>query len=330
MKKSNIVLITLEILLIIVVVCSSIFGNTLKSIDAIVQKELGENELPSLNYLLKYQMPEGYEEAMNLYGEVALATPDGNSNFSIDILENEKMTSQQFFETQETIFEQSANYTVVSENTSDEKDRKITKKIYDVSNDFTQFFALVGTIEIKNHPDQFIGVVGTATSQDTEETLDFLLSTTNYTKQKADEEKLFSSDLEDVTIISPPNWKRLERAVPYSFYKQDENNITYLIASTSNRKEEDPQESYEYAKTSLSSDPSATIIEDSTVQTVDNKTITTSIIEYSDSYATTIITLIEFKDSDTFTIVRTDVVSEDGIDYIKSDVDYIINSINLK
>ena len=53
MKKPNITLITLEILLIILVVSNSIFN--ISSND--VRKELKENEIASLNQILKYKLP---------------------------------------------------------------------------------------------------------------------------------------------------------------------------------------------------------------------------------------------------------------------------------
>lgn len=331
MKKSNITLIILEILLITTIICGTFLnGQPSKTIDTIVQKELKDNEVASLNYLLKYEMPEGYEDALNLYGEIAITSQDGNSNFTMDILETEKINAEEFFKAQEEVFEQSATFTVVSENTSDEKGRKVNKKIYEINDDFSSFYAFIGTIEIKNHPKEFIGLIGTSASLDPESTFDDLLAKTNYTKQKLNDKKLFSSELENITIMTPPNWKRLERAVPYSFYKQDETNMASLICSSANINEQNPQENYNYAKETLSSDPTANLTEDSKVETVDNKTITTSTIEYEGSHITTMLKLIEFKDSDIFSIVRIDVVSEDGIDYIKSDIDSIINSINLK
>lgn len=331
MKKSNIALIILEILLIVTVACGPLFnGLPTKSIDTLVQKELGENQAPSLNYLLKYNMLEGYEDALNLYGEVAITTEDNNSTFTMDILDTKKTSPEQFFKAQEEVFQQSANFTLVSENTSNENDRTINKKIYEVSNDFSQFYAFVGTIEIKGHSKDFIAIIGTATSLDYSDNFDILLSTTDYTKQKSNKAKLFSDELEATTVVVPANWKRLERAVPYSFYKQDNANMAYVIASSANKNEKNPQENYNFAKESLSSDPSASLKEDSKVETIDNKTFTTSVIEYKDSYITTILTLIEFKDSDVFSIVRTDVISENGIGYIQPEIDSIIKSINLK
>ena len=86
MKKSNITLIILEILLITTIICGTFLnGQPSKTIDTIVQKELKDNEIASLNYLLKYEMPEGYEDALNLYGEIAITSQDGNSNFTMDI-----------------------------------------------------------------------------------------------------------------------------------------------------------------------------------------------------------------------------------------------------
>lgn len=319
MKKSNITLIALEILLIILVISNSIFNTITND----VRKELKENEIASLNQILKYKIPEGYYEEPNISGEIAISTEDGNSYFSIEIFNNDDIKPNEIF----TINEQAnTSLTLVSENTLDEKGKKTTKKVYKSP----QFFRLIGTIEMKNNPNQFIAIVGDSTTQDTEETLDFLLSTIEYTKQSINKERLFSSDFEKTTIIVPSNWKRLDKNIPYSFYKEVDNNITYLIAISSTKEEENPQEVYESIKNPLSTLNTATITEDSNVTNVGNKTITNTTIKYDDNQ-TVLLTLIEFKDSNVFTIVRTDIVSENNnIDYIKSDIEYIINSIKLK
>ena len=331
MKKSKITLIILEILLIITVFCKPLF-NALpsKSIDTIVQKELKENQVASLNYLLKYEIPEGYEEALNLYGEIAITNPDNTSTFTMDLLESDKTTQEQFFKSQEEIFEKSATFSLLSEDTYKEKNKTIYKKVYEINNNFSQFYAFVGAIEVKGNSKDFIGVIGTAESLDSSDDFEFLLSTTDYTKQKMNKAKLFSDELEFTTITVPGNWKRLERAVPYSFYKQDGPNMAYIIASSSNKNERNPQEQYSYAKEAISSDPSADLKEDSIVKTIDNKTLTTSIIEFKDSYITTVLTLVEFNDADVFSLIRIDVVSENGLGYIQSEIDSVINSINLK
>lgn len=327
MKKSNIILITLEILLILI---TSTYTKLNTSIEAIVQKQLMKNEFASINYLLKYQMPEGFVDAVNLYSEVAIMTPDGNSKFLIDTLEIEKMSPEDFFNSQEHLFNYSGEFTVISENTSDLEDRIIRKKVYEITNDFLQFYALVGTIEVKNKPNEFIGVLGTSNLQECEENLDFLLSTTNYTNQTINEKRLFSSNLENVTITIPSNWKRLEKIFPYSFYKQDGNNITYFIASTGDKKEEDAKEAFNSAIELSVNNLTANIIENAKVEKTLNKTITTSILEFEDTHSTRIITLIEFKGSNVFALVTTDIISENGIDYIKPEVDAMINSIKVK
>lgn len=331
MKKSTIGIIILEVILIIVVIGYNTFGiGQPKNIENVIQRELKGNEQASLNYLLKYEMPSGYEEAIDLTGEISIREQEGNSMFTAEPVLIEQLPMEQFFQSQEYLFSSAGTYNIISEVSTEEKDRTITKKIYEVSNDFVQLYALIGTIQFKDNPNEYIGIVGNSTSQDYEKDLDTLLNSINYTKQTIDKEKLYSNDLESVEITIPGNWRRLERAVPYSFYKQDENNIAYIIASSMDKQQEDSQENYDYLVESFTQEEGANLIEDRKVETVGNKTITNTTIEYEGTNTTTILTLIEFSNSNIYTIVRFDIVSEEGIDYIKSEIDSIINSIELK
>ena len=331
MKKSTIGIIILEVILIIVVIGYNTFGiGQPKNIENVIQRELKGNEQASLNYLLKYEMPSGYEEAIDLTGEISIREQEGNSMFTAEPVLIEQLPMEQFFQSQEYLFSSAGTYNIISEVSTEEKDRTITKKIYEVSNDFVQLYALIGTIQFKDNPNEYIGIVGNSTSQDYEKDLDTLLNSINYTKQTIDKEKLYSNDLESVEITIPSNWRRLERAVPYSFYKQDENNIAYIIASSMDKQQEDSQENYDYLVESFTQEEGANLIEDRKVETVGNKTITNTTIEYEGTNTTTILTLIEFSNSNIYTIVRFDIVSEEGIDYIKSEIDSIINSIELK
>ena len=331
MKKSTIGIIILEVILIIVVIGYNTFGiGQPKNIENVIQRELKGNEQASLNYLLKYEMPSGYEEAIDLTGEISIREQEGNSMFTAEPVLIEQLPMEQFFQSQEYLFSSAGTYNIISEVSTEEKDRTITKKIYEVSNDFVQLYALIGTIQFKDNPNEYIGIVGNSTSQDYEKDLDTLLNSINYTKQTIDKEKLYSNDLENVKITIPGNWKRLERAVPYSFYKQDENNIAYIIASSMDKQQEDSQENYDYLVESFTQEDGANLIEDRKAETVGNKTITNTTIEYEGTNTTTILTLIEFSNSNIYTIVRFDIVSEEGIDYIKPEIDSIINSIELK
>lgn len=331
MKKSTIGIIILEVILVIVVIGYNTFGiGQPKNIENVIQRELKSNEQASLNYLLKYEMPSGYEEAIDLTGEISIREKEDNSMFTAEPVLIEQLPMEQFFQSQEYLFASSGTYNIVSELSTEEKDRTITKKIYEISNDFVQLYALVGTIQFKNNPNEYIGIVGNSISQEYEKDLDTLLSSINYTKQTIDKEKLYSNDLESIKITIPGNWRRLERAVPYSFYKRTEDNIAYIIASSMDKQQEDAQENYEYLVESFTQDENANLIEDRKVETIGNKTITNTTIEYEGTNTTTILTLIEFSNSNIYTIVRFDIVSEEGIDYIKPEIDSIINSIELK
>ncbi len=327
MKKPVIAIIILEILLVIVTFTNSKLNP--QSIETLVEKELGKNQVASVNYILKYEMPEGYEIATNLYGEVDITTKDSSSVFSMDSLKKEMLTPEDFFAQQEQVFQYVSGYELVSENTVEENGKKYTKKVYKVSTGLTSFYAFFATIELKNNPDEYIAIIGNGSELSYEKDLDTLISTVDYTKQKVDKKRLFSSNLEKISVTMPASWKRLEKILPYSFYKQDENNVAYFIASSGDKEEQDPKEYFKMTKEYLNDVSEENVIVDDQVEKIANKTITTSIIKI-DEYTTVILNLIEFKGSDIFVLTRSDIVSESGIDYIKPEIDEIIKSIKLK
>ncbi|WP_250278257.1 hypothetical protein [[Clostridium] colinum] len=331
MKKSKLALISLEILLIIVTVGYNVFGiGQPKNIENVIQRELKKDEMASLNYILKYKMPSNYEEVTDLYGEIAIREKENNCIFTSEIVPTDTLSPEDFFKSQEDIFTSASNFSVINEDTIDLEDRTINKKVYKISNDFMELYALVGTIEIKSNPNEFIGVVGNATSADFESDLDLLLNSIKYTKQTLNSERFFSDDIEKVSVVVPANWKKFKKDVPYSFFKEDENGIAYSVLNSGSKKDEDPKEGYDYIKNVFTEDENAVIIEDSKVETVDNKTITTTIVEYPENKVTTILTLVEFNNSDVFVAVRQEVVSENGIDYIKPELDAMVKSLKLK
>ena len=354
MKKSILSILILEILLIVLVFSSTkttkIKENT--SVQTLVQKELKENENASMNYLLKYPTIDGYEPVMELYGEAAIQTSNKEAMFSIDTINTKDIDIETFFKEQEEIFSSFGNYELVSENTSTLNDRTIQKKIYHINADLYELYAMIGIVEIKGVNDKVIAVVGNVQSLDYEKDFDTLLNSTNYTKISIDETRLFDSELENFTMSVLPNWKRLEKVIPFSFYKEDENSTTFLIANSANKADTEPMEAFKNVTEAMLSEQTASLVEDSKVETIKDKTITTSIIKYSDAPITTLISLVEFKDANTFVLVRSDIsikvnpsdiqTEEDLNNVLNSsenekitnnlmtELDTIIKSINLK
>lgn len=331
MKKSTIGIIILEVLLIVVTVSYNTFGiGQPKNIENVIQRELKDGQVASLNYLLKYEIPENYEEAIDLTGEISISDLEGNALFTAEPVLVSEFPLDQFFQSQESLFASAGSYEVISEETIEEKDKTITKKIYKVSTSFAELYALVGTIEFKEKPEEYIGIVGNAASEGFENDFETLLNSISYTNQTLDKEKTYSNDLESIKITMPGNWRRLERSVPYSFYKQDEVNAAYIIASSMDKQQQDPQENYEYLVENFTEGEDVNIVEDAVVETSGDKTITTTTIEYEGTSTIVVLKLIEFSNSNIYTIVRCDVVSEQGLDYIGSELQSIINSIELK
>lgn len=330
MKKSIITILVLEVLLIALVFSSikitKIKQNT--SVQTLVQKELKENEIASINYLLKYPKIDGYENVLELYGEAAIQTPNKEAMFSIDTINTEDIDIETFFKDQEEIFSSFANYEIVSEDTSTLDDRTIQKKIYHINADFYELYAMIGITQVKSESDKMIAVVGNVQSLDYEKDFDTLLTSTNYTKISLDDTRLFDSELENFNMSVLPNWKRLEKMIPFSFYKDDKSSTTFLIANSGNISDTDPIEAFKSVTEAMLSEQTSNLIEDSKTETVGNKTITTSKIKYTDAPITTLISLVQFKDANTFVLVRSDISIKINPADIKTeeDIKNILNS----
>lgn len=332
MKKSTIGLILLELLLVGVVIGHNVFGIGLpKDVESVVMRELASNQLPSYNYTLKYEMPQNYEEATDLYGEICIGEAEGNAMFTAEQIKLSNTSIDDFFKSQETIFEGSANLELVSENTQELEDKTITKKVYQVTNDLLDMYAFVATIDFKDNLDEFVGVIGNALSLDYEKDFDTLINSIQYTSQSIDTPRTFATESEPIKITIPANWKRFQKQVPYSFYKEDEQGIAYAVISSGSSDEEDPKQGYDMAKASFVEIEGANVVEDSKVEIIDGKTITTTIVEYPENHSTSYIVLVEYDNSHVFTAIRYEVLSQDGkADYIKEELDSITKSLKLK
>ena len=331
MKKSTISIIFLEILLIIVTVGYNNFGiGQPKNIEHVITNELKGNEKPSLNYILKYEMPNNYIEDLGLQGEIAIINNKNTAMFTGDIIMTEDLTTEDFLKQQTDLFSNLLDFSVVSEDTLELKDRTINKKVYKISNDFQTIFSFGATIEFKDKPSEFIGVLGNGVNSDSEKDLDLLLNSITYTNQTLDKEKIFSNDSESITVTMPPYWKKIKGEIPYNFYKKDGDNVVFSMISSGDKNYGDIHNEYDLAKESFLQDGVGTLIEDSKIDSLDDKTITTSIIKSPITDSTIFLILIEFNNSDIFTAVRYELSGDADINANKDDLDFIIKSIKLK
>lgn len=332
MKKSTLGLVILELLLVGVVVGHNVFGIGLpKDVESVVMRELDSNQVPSSNYTLKYEMPKNYQEADDLYGEISIGEAEGNAMFTAEQINVSDTSVDEFFKAQESLFESSANLEVISEDNQQLEDKTITKKVYQVTNDLLDLYAFVATIDFKSNPDEFIGVIGNSISLDYEKDFDTLINSIQYTSQPIDAPRTFATESEPIKITVPANWKKFQKQVPYSFYKEDENGIAYAVITSGDKSQEDAKQGYDTAKASFIETEGANVIEDSKVENIDGKTITTTIVEYPENYSTSYIVLVEYDNSDVFTAIRYEILSQDGkADYIKEELDSITKSLKLK
>ncbi len=331
MKKSIPFLIFLEILLSIVIIGYNHFGiGQPKNIEYVIQNELKNNEIPSLNYILKYEMPDNYLEAF-FQTEIGIMNSENTSVFTADVIMEEDTTKEQFLNQYSDLFnEEHLKYSIIDEVSLDLEDKTINKKIYQVSDDFQTMFSFGATIQFKDKPNEFIGILGNSSDIEAKKDFELLLDTINYTTQTLDKEKLFSSDLENISVTMPANWKKVKNQIPYNFYKQNDNNMIFAMISSGDKTHSDINSEYDLAKESFLQDGFSTLIEDSKIDNLDNKTIKTSVIKSPATNSTIFLILIEFNNSNIFTAVRYEITGEDNSKNSEKDLESIIKSIKLK
>lgn len=329
MKKKQIsLLIALEVLLIIVVVGYNVFHiGQPKDTAYIIEKELKPNESVSLNYLLKYEMPEGYKQAQDIQGELSIINEETQTIFSAQDVLKKELSIEDFFALQ-NYEEQGLNATLVSENTEELEDKVINKKVYQISNDFINLYSFIGSIELKSNPEEFIGVLGNSQSLDAEKDFNMLLNSINYTSQTLADEKTFDDINENIVITTPPMWRRLGDG--YSFIKSTEDVKEYLLINSGNKNDEDIKAGYDMIKDSILQDNYFKLITDSNVTNLKNKTITTSVFQGEDKKFTTFIVMVEFNNSDIFAVFRYDLFGEYNLSQENLDLKFFVENIKLK
>lgn len=331
MKKSTIGIITLEILLILSVIAHNVFDiGKPKNIEHYIEKELLDYQSASLNYTLKYTMPEGYEEFENSNEEIAITNADNSALFVANAMPLEHISVEDFFRIQSSVFDSaSTDKPNITEETNDKTtvdDKTITKKCFKIENSSLNLYALVATIEFKDK-DEFIGVVGNVPSLDYEKDFRTLINSIDFTKQTKDKERIFANKNELVKVTIPANWLRFERKKNYSFYSPGE---TMIIASieSNNTENFDPNTDFQLIAESLMSVEGVSVIKDKETNVINNKTITTSIFSLDGQDIYKIVSLVQFEGSNVYTMAVYETRTK-NIDSTLKDIEKITNSIEL-
>ena len=332
MKKSTLAIIILEILLILSIVAHNVFDiGKPKNIEHYIAKELTEYQSSSLNYTLKYTMPEGYEEFENSREEIAIASPDNSALFVANPMPLGYITVEDFFKVQSSVFEDNSPDTPnITEANSDETtvdNKKITRKYFKVESSYLDLYALVATIEFEGK-DEFIGIVANVPSLDYEEDFNTFVNSIEFTKQTTDKERIFANENEPIKLTVPANWLRLERSNNYSFYNTTEKGQVLTIIQSNDNTDLDPMADFQSIVGILSGEEGVSVIKDAEALVVDDKTITTSVMGFPGQEYYNVVSLVQFEGSNVYTLVICEVYSS-SVDNFLKDIEKVTSSIEL-
>lgn len=328
MKKSTVGIILLELALVGVSVAHSYFGLWQpKNIENVITTELSSSQVASFNYLLKYELPDGYSDVPNVFGEIAIGNETGESMFIANIINTNEVSPEDFINEQEQVIAELGQYSEVGEDFISENGRSITKKFYEVDNGFMVMQTMIATVVLDSNPNQFIAVIGNAISDEYIPDFESILQTVDFTTQTLDKPRLYSNENEVIEITMAPGWQRYAKEVPYSFCKQDDMGVATLFTMSFDKSVSGADEEYNTIKQNFVANGAEVVEED--IKTEDkNKTITTSIFKSGDTIS--MFTLVDFKNKNYFALVQSDFSTQEEFDTLKPEVDTIINSIKLK
>lgn len=296
-------------------------------------KEQTKN-LSSLNGFLSYDLPKGWITTENYDGvtEISVEREDKTIAIMVEYIEYSYDKPEGFIEYQNNILT-TEGATLKEEQTIEEKGRKIQYKNYKVPESLDSFIFTVGTIEIDENKDAFLGFMGTLVSEEIEmkEVLNFL-NTVDFTNIKLNKPRKVSSENEYVEFTLSEGWRRFERIVEYSFYKSKEDGFLYSYTKTYNKNEVTPQEQFDNLNKGFEQNFSdAKIYLEDTLE-LEDKTIKSRVYEYDlgGLLVYTYINIIEFKDSDLFVSSTFDIAVENGFESVKEELNGILKSMELK
>ncbi len=328
MKKTTVGIIILELALVGVTFSHNYLGiGQPKNIESVITRELSSSEVASFNYLLKYEMPEGYSDVPNVFGEIAVGNETGESMFIANIIKTKDTSPEEFMKEQEKVISELGEYKQVGEDTISDKGRTINKKYYEVNNGFMTMQTMIATISLDSNPNQFIAAIGNAVSDVYKEDFEQILSTLEFTKQTLDKPRLYSNDNEVIELTVLPEWQRYAKEVPYSFCKQTETGIVTLFTMSFDKNTTKPQDEYSRIKENFLSN-GATIVSEDEKRELEGKEITTTIYKSKDTIS--MFVLIDFKDKKNFALAQCDFSSQAEFDALKDEANTIIDSIKLK
>lgn len=330
MKKTTLGIILLETILILVTFSYNILGiGAPKNIEFIVEKELSGGEVASFNYYLKYIMPSDFQDSLDSFTEIDISNPQTMTRFGADIETFENNTPEAFINSMieneaDTSLEEVVNETV------EINGKIITKKIMFAKSDnplIPSIYNFAGTIEDKNRPDEFIGVVGISFDEKEIETFNNFINSISFTKHKSDEITVYDNLISGFEVSLPNGFRKFKRTTQDTLFKLSGDNIAYAMIVSDDDKDTVPEEFYNLLKTNFP--PEYKIVEEDIITDFKDKTITKTKFEVVEQEVTIEINLVKFKNTNKSVLIRFDSGGKDR-KIFEQDFNFILNNLKVK
>lgn len=271
MKKSKLGIILMEALLVVALILNSIFGGA-RDIDSLAEKSLKDGQSISLNKTLAYKEPKGYKSTWLEENriEAFLLKDDKTSNFSIDMLNKQDASIEQFFNAQEKFLLEIGEYEKILDKTEQKDGANIVKRGYKVKKGALTLSFFVGAIDFSEDSDEYIAIIGSAneidiigqindtkgmekgtTFEEGEKTFTSIIDSIELTKFTLDKNRTYFYENEGFEVTMPPNWKKLTGLEKYQFYKEDKDNFINLIMMSVDNKDKNADKIFNGLKSNI-------------------------------------------------------------------------------
>ncbi|MFI3230272.1 MAG: hypothetical protein R3Y29_01805 [bacterium] len=206
------------------------------NVEQILAEELTEEEIISLNYILKYKLPDNFREGYDLQSaaEIVLVNEIQQESIIGDLITSSEFSIEEFFMAHDDISDifEGAEISVILDETTKVDDKTITSKLQLVDSAEQAFYYTINTIVFDSHPDQYLGFTGVLNREDPHDLILEFIESVKHTSIDLNSIRTFKPTNESPQVTLTENWRKYTNSNAHIYFKYDELKYMEMVVET--------------------------------------------------------------------------------------------------
>lgn len=196
------------------------------NVETILEQEVEKHETLSLNYILKYTLPDGFREGYDLQSaaEIVLVNEINQESIIGDVINKAEFSKEEFFLAHSDIsdvFEGATIEDLIDETTS-ENGKIISNKLQLISTPEQSFYYTINTIEFDDSPDEYVGFTGVLNREDPNKLILDFIDTIQSTSIDLNSVRTFKPLETSPQVTLTEGWRKYTNSSEHLYFKYDE------------------------------------------------------------------------------------------------------------